>query len=339
MNRAYLTKTLELIKPALATTNMVPVFQCFMFAEGTVSAYDDTTAIVGPSEFEGPCGVHGNTLLGLLSNSSADEADLELSGDTLVVTLGKSVSKLPATQEGDFIFEVPDGKWAFKMPFTESVCEALKLCLETVSGDTTQLALQGVTIESDKMYSCNSDVLTRVQLKAGIGKNRIMMPEPFCASLVRLWSSLEMTKGTLHFNGDWCYADLGDWAVYGRILEIKDPIDFDGLIKKTVKAKVPMQPVPAEFAEALGRARVLADAESQKTSISIAKGKLKMATETHMGHVTDEMPFKGHPDITASVHASYLAKSIQVCDHMAIHENCTVMEKGGADVFQLISNR
>ncbi len=339
MNRAFLQKTLELIKPALATTNMVPVFQCFMFAEGTVSAYDDTIAIVGPSEFDGPWGVHGNTLLGLLSSSSAEEVQFDTNNEELVVTLGRSVSRLPTTPESDFLFDIPNEKWNFKVPFTEVVYAAIKLCLETVSTDATQQALQGVTLEGDKMYSCNSDVLTRVQLKSGIGKNRVMMPEPFCAALVKLWSSLEMTKGTLHFNNDWCYADLGDWAVYGRILEIKEPIDFDGLIKKTVKAKVPLQPVPGDFAEALGRARVLADAESQKTSVTIAKGKLKMSTETHMGQVNDEMPFKGHPDVQASIHASYLAKSIQVCDQIAIHEGCTVMEKEGADVFQLISNR
>lgn len=339
MNRAYLTKTLELIKPALATTSIIPVFQCFTFTEGTVSAYNDTVAVIGPSEFEEACGVHGNTLLGLLSNSSVEEAEFELKADTLIVTLGKSVSKLPATAEADFIFEVPDDKWDFKMAFTESTFEALKLCLETTSADTTQLALQGVTVEGDRMYSCNGDVLTRIQLKSGVGKNRIMMPEPFCAAVTRLWGSLEMTKGTIHFNKDWVYADLGDWAVYGRLLEITEPIDFDGLIKKTVKKTVPVQGVPLGLDEALARARVLSDVENNKTLVSVAKGKLILTTETHNGHIRDELPFKGHADVDASVHAAYLAKAIKFCDKMAIYEACTVMEKEGADVFQLISNR
>lgn len=336
MNRSELVKTLELIKPALATTNMVPIFQCFNFAEGTVSAYNDTIAIVGPSEFEWACGLHGATLLGLLSNSKAEVLDISLERNTATLKLGKTVSKLPFYTHEDFIFTPPDDKWAFKVPFTESLFEAVKMCLETVSVDETQAALLGITIQGDKMYSCNSDSLTRVQLKSGL-KGRVLMPTPFCLAVSKLWSSLSITKGSLHFSNEWVFADFGEWSVYGRILEIKDPIDFEALIKKTIKTSIPLQPLPTDFSEALSRARVLADPESQKTVITVTKGKAHLLTETHMGEINDHLAFKGHPDAMANVNASHLQRAIASCDSIAFHDNCTVLEKA-PDVFQLVSN-
>src|SRR5712671_5322994 len=278
MNRAELVKTLELIKPALAVTNMIPIYQCFTFAGGFVSAYNDTIAIFGPADTKEAFGLHGQTLLGLLSNSQAETISLSLERDTAILKLGKTVSKLPFQPKENFLFEEPKDDWEFKLPVTESFIEALKLCLETVSSDTTQAALLGITLENDLMYSCNGDCLTRVKLK-NKAKSRVLMPTAFCEAVVKLWSSLTMTGGFLRFNTEWVYADFGTWVVYGRILEIKDPIDFAQLIKKTIKDKLPPRyPFPEGFSGALSRARVLADPESQKTLVTIYKGNMTLLT-------------------------------------------------------------
>lgn len=336
MNRYELVKTLELVKPALATKNLVPIFQCFNFTPGSVTAYNDTVAITGPCEFEEACGINGNTLLGMLSSMSAEDVTVELDNQNAIVTAGKSVSKMPFETEDSFLFKEPTDKWDVKIPFTQSLFEAMEMCLETVSVDETQVALQGITLDGNNLYSCNGDTISRVRIKEK-SKSRILMPTPFCEAVVKLWSSLKMTKGSLQFSSDWVFANFEDWAVYGRVLDIQNPIDFEALIKRTVKTKTPTQEVPAEFAEALARARVLADPESAKTQVTVAKGKLKMHTQTHMGEVRDDMVFKGHPDIVANVNSAYIHKALQRCDQLAIHDNCIVLEKGD-DVLLLVSN-
>ena len=92
MNRAELVKTLELVKPALATNNMVPIFQCFVFGMGMVEAYDDTIGIRGPCDIESEFAIHGNTLLGLLSNGKTEEASIEINGNAAILTMGKTVT-------------------------------------------------------------------------------------------------------------------------------------------------------------------------------------------------------------------------------------------------------
>jgi hypothetical protein len=146
-----------------------------------------------------------------------------------------------------------------------------------------------------------------------------------------------MTKGTLQFNNEWVYANFEDWSVYGRVLEIKDPIDFENLIKKTIKTKPTMVAVPPVFSEALSRARVLADPESQKTSLSINKSRGELLTETHMGEIRDSVPLKGHDDVTCSINASHIQRCLSHCDTFAFTEQCTILEKG-SDIFMLVSN-
>jgi DNA polymerase III sliding clamp (beta) subunit (PCNA family) len=328
MNRKELVQTLELLKPALAKNDVVPIFQCFTFNNnGTVSAYDDTIAIVGPCELEHNCGIDGNTLLGLLSNSSAEDVDFKIKDTEAIITCGKTISRLAYAPLENFIFKEPEQKWSFKIPYTVSVHEALKMCLETVSSDTTQTGLLGVTLEGNRMYSCNGDAVTKIGLKHDV-EGRILLPTPFCEAVIRLWEALQVTSGTLRFNGGWAYAALGDYIVYGRVLEIPEPIDFEALIKKTIKTKIPTQPLPTDLSDALSRARVLADPESQKTIVTINKGKLVMLTEVqHMGEIKDDLTFKGHPDVVAYVNASHLQKAIGYCDKIAFHSNCTVLEK------------
>lgn len=337
MNREYLKNTLELVKLALSNNSQIPIFQCFCFSSGTVSSYNDTIAIVGPTEFEGDAGIHGVTLLGLLSTSQAEELALKLERDTAHLTLGKTVSKLPFQPLENFIFTVPKMKWASKVPFTVGLAKALGLCLETVSNDETQKALHGITVLGDKLYSCDGDSLTRVNLETGIGKSRYLLSTQFCSAVLKLWNTLEMTKGELRFHDEWIMADFGDWTVYGRVLEIQKPIDFEKLINDNLPKRPKMCSPPEGLSAALSRARVLADAESTKTIITVSKGKALLNTETHMGSITDGLSYNSGTDVVAHVNASHVQRALRLADQIAILENCVVFENSEG-VFQLVSN-
>lgn len=335
MNRSKLVSILELIKPALSKDNTVPVFQCFTFEQGFITAYNDTIAIIGPTECEDKFGVHGNTLLGLLSSSTTEEVELSLDKNDLVLKMGKSIGRLPYIPRSDFLFEEPNGKWEIT-PITISVIEALTLCLETVSSDETQLALHGVTIEGDTMYSCNGDTITRVRLKNSIGTSRILLPTAFVSGILNLWKLLELTKGQLQFNDEWVMANFNEWAVYGRILKIDKPIDFDALITQAMKGKAKTVPWPKALHGALARARILADPESKRTDLTVTKGNLRLRTETPMGEVKDEIKLE-HPDITTMINASHVQRALMVCDQIAFLESCTVLEKAPS-LLMIVSN-
>lgn len=335
MKREQLVQTLELLKHALAKDDTIPVFQCFVFDDGTISAYNDTVGIIAPVDTNETFAVHGKTFLGIVSNSSAEEVSVNLSNQTADFKLGKTEMTLPFIPKEDFIFEAPTAGTSM-FPFTVSSCNAMKLCLDTVSKDETQRALQGITIVKDKMYSCDGDTLTRVQLPNG-PKGTIFLPTAFCEAVVNVWDALGMAKGKLGYNDEWCVADFEDWEIWGRIPQIENKIDFEKEIKKTIKKEIEYQPVPAGLSDALKRAGVIAGAESAKTVIAIAKGKMALSTQTHMGEVDDVLAIKGHKEVTATISAEHLARAIVNCDRFEVHDNCILLEKE-PDVFMLVSN-
>jgi DNA polymerase III sliding clamp (beta) subunit (PCNA family) len=338
MDRSELVKTLNLVRPALASANLIPIFQCFNFnkTNRTVSGYNDTIAIVGPCDFPHSGSIHGPTLLGILENSNTEEADFKFTENTVTLKLGKTISKLPYLTEDSFIFEQPTEQWVSGVKITGSFIDALKICLETVSSDTTQPALGGISLVGNNLYSCNGDSITRVVTKNGI-KGRVLMPTAFCSAVLKLWEALSLTKGELHFNNTWVFADFGEWSIYGNVLEIKDPIDFEKLIKDTVRRPSNTQAVPAEFSEALQRARVLSDPESQKTVVTISKGKMHLFTETYMGDVSDTMPCGNHPDVVANINAGHVFKAMQFAEELAFYDNCIVLTKA-PNILLLVSN-
>jgi DNA polymerase III sliding clamp (beta) subunit (PCNA family) len=342
MNRENLVKTLELLQPALAKDDTVPIFQCFTLNEGSVCAYNDSLGIVGPLEDtqHTPSGIalHGSTLYGLLSSSRSEEVLFSTLDDQIAITAGKTVSKLPHYDESQFIFEIPEDRWNASTPCDQEFIQALNICLDTVSKDTTQAALNGVTIEGGSMFSCDGDALTSIEVKSlEIGKSRAMLQTEFCDAVLRLCTTLGTDEGTLSFSDEWMRFQYEEWAIYGRVLQIPDPIDFKSEIKKTLKGKkVEYRSLPDNFKGSLIRARVLADPESKKTKLTIKSNNLEVFTETHMGEVKDTMAF-GHADVVADVNAAYLQRALKYCDQIAIFDNC-VLFRGAPNVLQLISN-
>src|SRR5260370_30144683 len=99
MDRDKLVETLELLKPALADTPLVRVFECYQFDGKRISAYNDELAIVAPLETDHAFAVNGRILLGLLNNCRSEEVSLDPTivndEQVLHVKAGRSHFQLP----------------------------------------------------------------------------------------------------------------------------------------------------------------------------------------------------------------------------------------------------
>src|ERR1700722_5373012 len=96
MNRAELVTKLALVGHGLADHNLVPMFQCYCFDGEVVSAYNDALGVIAPCPCPEIFAVNGKTLLGLLTNSHAEEVEFALEDKhDLSIKTGKSRFKLP----------------------------------------------------------------------------------------------------------------------------------------------------------------------------------------------------------------------------------------------------
>jgi DNA polymerase III sliding clamp (beta) subunit (PCNA family) len=345
MKRADLVKTLELLKPALAGTNLVPVYQCFMFNGKTVTATNDQIAIIAECKADAAFAVKGDILLGLLQNSRAEEVKFNLEDFDCHITASKSNFKLPYIPKDDFLFQPPHTKrFAHSLTIDSALLEGLQACLQTTSKDNTQPALMGVTLHhGDQLWSCDGDAVTRCNLKVDRSDGPdLLIPNAFCEALIKVAIDTDAKAGEFELDNEWAQATLDTgYTLYGRIAKVDKPLDHTKLVNDTLGKKpegtLDFVPVPKGLNNALSRARVVADPESAKTVLTVDANKLKLVTETSVGVVRDSMPVAGHQPVTAYVSAAFVQRAISLCEEFAILENCTVYRHGD-DLFQLLSN-
>lgn len=344
MNRKKLISTLELVKPALADDGLVPIFTNYCFDNGKVFGYKDSLGIVAPCEVKDSFALQGRLLFDLLKQASAKEVEFEQNNDEVVVQSGRTKMTLPSIPKDEFIFEEPeDQKWDFMIDVDDNLITAMTLCLKTSSTDFTMPAFNGLTFKGGKgtkIYSCDGDSLSRYSLGGNSpeGVTHTISNE-FCEAVIKVCEKTGYKNGQLYINDEWSVAELGnDYKIYGRIIQNDEPLDFEKQIKRVVKGAPDYVDIPDGLKAALSRARVVADLEGTPTALNVAGGKVKLATNTHMGAVTDRVKISGkHPDVKANVSARLVSRALSICDSMAIGEEATSY-KLGDKFFLLVAN-
>ena len=345
MKRAELVKLLELVEPALSDTNLVMVYTCFMFGKKTIAAYNDHLGIVAKGSLgTQPFATGGKPLLGLLQNTVADEVNFQLTDEAVVVKAGKSTIKLPYFKEDEFLFTEPKEKWGASIALSTEVIEGLEICLTTASNDLSKPAYLGVCFNIDKnstkLYSTDGDAITRYTVPGGSGNGAgvYTVPTSFCEATLKINNQFSLGgEGTIELNENWAKATLNGFVIYGRMIVNDKPPDHQSVLDEHVGKKQTFSNLPLGLDGALARARVLADPESSKTVMTVEGGKLRLVTETPSGTVKDELSIKGHADVEAIVHASLVARSLTVCDQLAILDGVTAYKQGNT-VLQVVAN-
>jgi DNA polymerase III sliding clamp (beta) subunit (PCNA family) len=342
VNREELVNKLGIVGKALAGNNMIPVFTNFVFTEDSVSAYDGTVAIVGPCKVTDSFAVHGTTLLGLLSNSLGEVAELKLKEGTLTVKVGRSTFKLPTMDKDQFLFEAPTGKWDERILINDEFAMGLQGCLSTVSKDQSMMALTAVRLTLDStdpvLYSCDGDAITKYWITDGSLSTGAdyLLPGYFCEQLVRVMKDTKAEKGTLFITSEWAKAEFDSgYTVYGRMVEGNNPLNHEELLNETMKEVPEYVEIPAELDAALTRARILADKTSAPTKLEVKGNKLTLTTNTPSGDAVDTLNYVGS-GVTAHVNPGHIQRALGNCREICIMDNCVVFSKD--KLIQLISN-
>jgi DNA polymerase III sliding clamp (beta) subunit (PCNA family) len=337
MNREALVKKLGMVSQALAKDDLIPIFKCFAFTQEKVIACNDTLAITSPCVTEQAFCVHGETLKGLLENSHSEVMEFDIQDDDLIIKAGKSTFKLPWFPVEDFLWFIPADEAKASFDLDADFITGLEACLQTAGTDTARSPLMGVQFTKGIMYSTDGDTLTRYVPNAKI-KQDFMLPNSFCNGLIKVTKESEATKGLITISEDWARVELDSkYTIYGRLMVNDNPLDHEGLIKRTQPVIPKYVKIPSNLHHALSKARVVADAEAAKTVFTVEKERLKLLTTTSMGVINDALPFTGHSDVQANVRAERIQRCISLCDEMSVAENCCTF-RSGSTLFILSGN-
>lgn len=333
MNRSELVKALELTKPALLKTDLVPVFTCYAIGK-TVAAFNDDIGIVAPVKVtDKRFAVSGKVLLDLLKASHVEDVTFDLKEEKVVVNAARSTYNLPYFKKDDILFEEPpeDG-WETTIQFSDSILYGIETCRITAATDETMKAIHGVTFDFTKgliLYSCDGDAISRFTpaIKAKSNGKVYRVENSFCDAAAMVCRETDCRKGTMKFNSDWVLVELeNDYRIYGRLKKNTNPFDYAGELKAALSKEDGFIKRPQGLEQALERAKIIGDPETATTKVEIKDGKLKMVTESSLGVVDDLLGYRGHKDVKTTIYASLVLRCMGTCAEMLVQPHCTAFK-------------
>lgn len=351
MNRSELVEKLDRVAPALSSNNLVPVLSHFWFSDSYVMAYNDQIAIRTKlaANFVGAV---PDTLTSLLSVSRAKEVEFFVGEDAdkkklpdgqLLVKAASSKFKLPFLPESATqIFEMPkpDATSALPVDINQFV-EAVDACTRSLKEDTSMPDSLGITLIFGKdgvsFYATNDATISYayVKYKDGHVKEgmRTVLSGNFCRQMIAL-AKLE-GKRHIEITSDYSLFQCGDDVLFGRLVDVPRPLDFDSVIEQAYPKALHKQlvTIPSKLELILDRAVIITESKTErsKTEITIKDSIARFLSKSEKGEVRDSTQLEDkQPDVAVSIDPRLFKAGYGFFDKMTMTEHCLIMTKGSS---------
>lgn len=341
MLRADLIEKLSLVAPALSDNNLVPVLSHFWFTgHNTLMAYNDQIAISVRLDCDFS-GAVPKTLTSLLNASRAKEVEFVASKEALEVKAASSKFKLPYLSAKAFdIFKMPDpSDGALPVDIKEFI-EAIDSCMKSLKEDTSMPDSLGITLVYNNkgidLYATNDATIShaRIKTKADLKKGfRVVISGNFCRQML----SLAKLSGDKHLevHDDFSLFVCGDNLLFGRLVDVARPLDFDSVIQQSFpkEAAADLVTIPSKLELILDRAVIITESKQErpKTDIVIKDGRASFFSKSENGEVRDSMQVEpNHPEVEVSIDPRLFRAGYGAYDKMLLTEQCLIMSKGSS---------
>lgn len=357
MNRKELLDKLTRLQPALASNALVPIMTHFWFDGETVMAYNDRIGISAPLKTGFKGAIPGATLLGLLSNSTAEEVMLTTNDS------GEAVLKLKTANIKMAMLPYEDIKGAFKMPKASGeslnvkspvLHYALTRCLRSTTDDTSTPDQLGVTFmpgdDGARLYSTNTATITRVFLKGVELEGHAIVPTAFCQQVLNLIDKEDENEFHLEITKEYALLEVDvylsttrseKYKLFGHLIETGKPIPFQKHFERHFPDKVRKQliNVPKFMPLAIERAIVMAAAGQgePRMQINVAENRFKLTTKAMIGNdsigtIHDAINL-AHPDVSASFNPKAVKLAMEFYNKMFVTDEALIMADDQNGVF------
>ena len=348
LERLVMLEAINMVKPALATKDLIEALTHIWFDGEPITAYNDTDlGIQVPFQIDFKGGLRGALLLGLLQNSRAKDIELEPGEEAHQMQLkaARVRAKLAVLDFEQNVWQFPafNPKKAFKI--SADFVDAMKKVLVSVGNDTSIPEKLGVTLISSPdggllLFTTDSRSIAQVEIELKEKPKlpeRIILPTAFCEQLIRICSD----GGQLELRKDCAIAANADGVLlYARLVDVIKPLPFvETFAKHTKFPKAARFEVPTRLALALERAIVILDeVAGEPVQISISAGKLRLeAIHAGRGDLKDSVQIADTvPEITVKVAPDLIKRALPLSSHMVIGEQAIYMT--GPDGFSYLAS-
>lgn len=304
MNREQLLEKLELVKPALSKSKLVPVFQNFWFLETEkLVAYNGEVAISTDLDSGVHCAV-SPTLVDLLASSKAQTVEVIWGPKSdLVIKADDSKFKVAYLTLPEGLLEIPVMGTPLPVDIGE-LARAIQFCMPSLGEDPALPDSMGLTIVGDghylDLYATDNEtiVYSVVVMPDKVPDFKAVLPALFCKELVA-FSKLEGSK-YLEITSDYALFICEQCRLYGQLIKVKNPLDFASIIDAAQDDCFYdlMILIPDGILPILNRAIAI---KGTSTQITIEDGQASFFTVSERGEVRDQMRMDGHPDVDVRI--------------------------------------
>ena len=339
MKRADLLADLELVSPALAKNDLVPVLKHLCFTGDNLVAYNDQIGVSVPLKTEFVGAIPGKLLMDLLGASRAKEVEFIDKNAEIEIKAASSRFKLPVMSEDSFVFDMPKSKdKPLPVPLVQ-FAQAIEGCLRSVSTDQSVADQQGITLIVDNdelsLFSTNNATISTNTLKLTAKpsfKDRIILPALFCEQVVKLAGK----NCKLEVHNDYALLSTPKGVCcFGRFLNSHKPIDFQEVVDSSLKGVAKqLRPIPSKLRLMVERAMIITQTEKVLTTITVKDGIMHFESKG-LGEVIDSVQVD-QDDAELALDPKYLKvglSSFYDADEtnngqMLMTDDCFIMTKG-----------
>jgi hypothetical protein len=276
-----------------------------------------------------------------LTSLGGAEVVLALSGESLVMSCGRSKVKLPTLPIDSFPFDMPEfeGKG---IQLNSQILQGIANCLPGSGNDPTHPAQMGVTMAPIMgkigLYSTDNFTVSRYLAKSPIkipGEVPIILPTFFCQQLLSLAKAYPDQTIRLDAKADYLLAQIGEHvSLYSKIAVQVEPLDFERVISKHLGSEEELedelQSIPTGFDAAVDRSLLVVGSEVDKAATCIVgKGKLKLDTTSATAEASDSFGYKSALELSVRIDPTFVSRSLKLGTHLAVLDKSMVITDGG----------
>lgn len=348
LERKLLLDTLNIIKPGLASKDLVEELTC-VWANGTyIYAYNDLIGIQVPFKTDFMGGLRGSLLLGLLDKSRAKEVSISTlnGGNEMLLKAANARLTLALLEENRALWEVPEFDKSKSFVIGKEFIEALENVLISVGGDTSVPDQLGVTLlatnDTLDLFTTDNSTISwqRLAKPKSYNVERVIIPAVFCEQLLRLCKEgahLIVTEDSVMAQ------NAKGIFLFSRLVESSRPLDLADMVGSSLPEtyEKDLITIPSRLKLALERVSVVLENHvGQPADFFIEENNvntLKMFGKTDLGEIRDSMKLdQEHLPVRISVDPSLIKRALVKRTQFLLTDNCMVLA-GPGDFVHLIS--
>lgn len=278
INKDELKRALEIVKPGLATKEVIEQSTSFAFVNGSVVTYNDEISISHPIALDITGAIQADELYKFLGKVSVEEIDLTVKEEEIILKAGRAVTGFTLKSEITLPIEEDEfmekGKWK-KIP-TDFI-KVLKFVSMSVASDLSNAKLSCVHVNSTGFIESTDNYrITHYKFNNEFKFNSFLIPGS-SVSVVTKMDPTHISEGTgwIHFK-----------TAEGTIIScrtVNDTFPDTAPYLKLKEKQVSSIELPKSLGEILDRAIIFAKRSSvidENVTITISGKKLLVSTQS-----------------------------------------------------------